>query len=874
MTERANADEGAADEEKSGSAATIEAVAELPDATTVGRKRGEVELAIDYAIVRHFSEHLYGSPNKAVEELVANGFDAMASVAYVYVPGKLVADKVAVWDDGESMDIAGIQAMWKIARSPKQAESARTRTVGNRERKLIGKFGIGKLASYAVGDRISHLCKHNGDYLLVGIDYREVQEGLGSQDETANGSQDESGSGSDVVALATADGGYDSGNGAGADPVYRTDIRELTEEEAKAWAGAVLPDTVHAWALFEKPNFTLAVIDRLRDDVKLPPGRLGWVLGNAMPLRPDFRVEVDDRKVAPRLGKGATTNWTFAEKRVKDSLETAWQQAKEDGNVDGEPIFEASRTNSEGEKEPAVEFPNLGTISAELSLFPNSLKREDESKDERSHGFFVMVRDRLLNTEDPELYLAPPSYGTFYRMQAVIRADGLDADLLADRERLRGSTRVAELEVLQRAIYRAARGEIERQDERREEAEAPYHLLPTQDRRLFREPLSAVLLQDEGAPAIEKFSFDTPEFEREDLPEDRPVAVIAPDGRGFQINTSHPFFRTLRDEVGTGVKAERAIRAFELLAISERLLEGHLYDVGLSREKVRAILDWRDDLLRQLAVRFRNNPDDVIADAYLQSQKGRKKFEIALAKLFQLMGFIATRKGGSGEEDILVVGPTGPSETRFIVDAKSSKNTLKNDEAEVGPALGHLEGVDGASVVLIVAREFAGFERGDDPAILRDCRQASAGENKVSIVDVPTLESLYKAVHRWSYPLELILPVLQVIERPEEKRKRIEQLENPIEHFDHKELLERIWARQQNEASGDVVPYRFLWQEHYREELDDYEDFKRKLVALETVSGRLIQLGESDTVCLLQSPDMIAQHIQRSLEEQKDVEEE
>ena len=41
-------------------------------------------------------------------------------------------------------------------------------------RKLIGKFGIGKLASYSVGRRITHLCKSDDGYLLVHIDYRAL----------------------------------------------------------------------------------------------------------------------------------------------------------------------------------------------------------------------------------------------------------------------------------------------------------------------------------------------------------------------------------------------------------------------------------------------------------------------------------------------------------------------------------------------------------------------------------------------------------------------------------------------------------------------------------------------------------------------------
>jgi hypothetical protein len=57
-------------------------------AGAIGAKAGEVSISIDYAIIQHFSEHLYGSPNKAVEELVTNGYDALASDVRVYVPGE------------------------------------------------------------------------------------------------------------------------------------------------------------------------------------------------------------------------------------------------------------------------------------------------------------------------------------------------------------------------------------------------------------------------------------------------------------------------------------------------------------------------------------------------------------------------------------------------------------------------------------------------------------------------------------------------------------------------------------------------------------------------------------------------------------------
>src|SRR4051812_47660971 len=85
----------------------------------VGNPIDSVSLDIDYQIVQHFSQHLYGSPNKAVEELVANSFDAFARKAYVYLPGKFTSNYVLVWDNGRSMDVQGLKDLWLIATSPK-----------------------------------------------------------------------------------------------------------------------------------------------------------------------------------------------------------------------------------------------------------------------------------------------------------------------------------------------------------------------------------------------------------------------------------------------------------------------------------------------------------------------------------------------------------------------------------------------------------------------------------------------------------------------------------------------------------------------------------------------------------------------------------
>jgi hypothetical protein len=85
-----------------------------------GIKIDTVDIEIDYAILQHFSKHLYSSPNKAIEELVTNGYDALAQHVDIFLPGAAAAECLIVWDDGDSMDLDGLKRLWWIARSPKE----------------------------------------------------------------------------------------------------------------------------------------------------------------------------------------------------------------------------------------------------------------------------------------------------------------------------------------------------------------------------------------------------------------------------------------------------------------------------------------------------------------------------------------------------------------------------------------------------------------------------------------------------------------------------------------------------------------------------------------------------------------------------------
>ncbi|MEV6490217.1 ATP-binding protein, partial [Actinoplanes sp. NPDC051633] len=424
-----------------------------------GRNIDTVDIEIDYAILQHFSKHLYSSPNKAIEELVTNGYDALAQRVDIFLPHLSSQDCLIVWDDGESMDLTGLKRLWWIARSPKQQVVDRLAVSrdGMTRRLMIGKFGIGKLASYAVGNLISHICRQDDRYLLVTVNYALAPH------------LDDVPSTGDTVRKLSA-------------PVL-----ELDAATAKAFVSGLFrrpPDDFDA--MWNKPSWTIAIIDELREDVQITPGRLSWVLSMGMPLRPDFAVRVNGDAVSPRVMKDAEVTWTPTD--LRDALERAWADAVNAGKVTGSLIFGSS----------TVTLPQLGEAGITLRMFSRSLLHSNRTEEGRSHGFFVMVRDRLLNPDDALLYLSQSSFETLYRMQAVISADGLDVDLLADRERLQILTpRTSELAVLQRGIYSAARAFVERKDEEASQARESWPL-PTDSREFYRQPLSAAALRRPG----------------------------------------------------------------------------------------------------------------------------------------------------------------------------------------------------------------------------------------------------------------------------------------------------------------------------------------------------------------------------------------
>lgn len=852
----------------------------LPESTPIidegaGQPVRHIPLTIDYTIIEHFSHHLYGSPNKAVEELVVNGFDAFATEVRVFLDSEYTPGRIIVWDNGQSMDIDGLSAMWQISKSPKRDH--RTVSKGGSVRTVIGKFGIGKVASYTLGDSISHICRQGNEYLGVRMDYqklmqhgRELETSFDGLKQGVNVTEVRN----SIVSQSNSTEAIDLQKSSENSATKGVNIYSMTQEQAETLLRQIfvkIPDSMTSF--LSQPTWTAAIIENLKAK-EITHGRLSWVLGNAMPLRPDFKVWVDEVPVVPTLEKkGIAKRGDMGDADIQLGIQKKWDDAITKKKVSGTLAFGSEiglNPNAPLESIPYVVLPNLGKVWGKAILYNESLKLSESPEAQRSYGFFIMVLGRLLNDTDPNFLLDDPSFGTFYKSQYVLHADFLDADLLADRERIhRGTPKAKELALLQHAIYLVTTNWKATIDEQEANDESLVNSLPIFSREFYIEPITA-LRRKLFPEDTSNFALQSPIVDRKVLSTEEAVAKMEENGSAMTINTAHPYYKSLATTFGANTtKGRRVIREFERIAISELLFEGYLFAMGLDERITHEILLWRDKQYRLLAQTKEHSVHKIGEDLKRASAKSTgQDFEIAIVSVLQAMGFVAKRDGASGQKDILMTAPCGPESFTFTFEAKAKlSGELQNDSAEIGGAAAHRDEAK-AEHAVVVTRKFAGFKSKPDgwPAILKECNAVG----NVSIMETDALVKLAEVMNRYYYSLSQVKPIFTEIEPPELKMKKIEALDDPFDHFDFRPLLDKIWEEQIAIRGKEPVTYYRLWQTDYRDFPMEETEFESKLQALSILADPLILLDtERNLIALKQAPEKIMDLIARRVEPQE-----
>ena len=610
-----------------------------PKFAAIGDKTDNIEVRLSYRIVELFSEGLYTSPNKAVEELVANSFDAGAQKVHVLLSSNLHGQDatIAVFDDGEGMDQEGLKRHWLIGISNKRRLSALPRG-----RQQIGKFGIGKLATYVLANRLTHISKCGGRYYSTSMDYRTIDRRVNGEIEPRM-------------------------------PI-RNALRELTAEQAKQaiepWTGTAAFKAART-VLFGKrspESWTFSIMSSLKPKVhEIKLGTLGWVLRTALPLRPDFGIWLNGQALeSSKEGKGLLKRWVLGKELVKlPRPRPKLITTSEDVNL-----------SEFSEHRFGLDVPGLGRITGYAEAYQDLLTGKSDEIG-RSHGFFVYVYGRLLNVDDGHFGISPDElrHGTFGRFRLVVHMDGLDKGLRSNREAVGEGPLLDTAQDVLRAIFNAVRPTIETHDSDEAPGAKLARVLAASPASLSRRPIVdlsravatgrsksryLIVPKYESDEELEAFFVDLEKRAADES--ERFITGINIDFEGssrdgiarfdtqsgtLRLNGWHPFVATFHDEFTN----KRLGQPLELLAMAEILTEAHLHVIDVSASKIEHFLSARDQLLRNLTNESGRQSALSLANALSEARNSPDRLEKAVCDVFRSLGFDVTPLGKRGEPD-------------------------------------------------------------------------------------------------------------------------------------------------------------------------------------------------------------------------------
>jgi hypothetical protein len=719
------------------------------DVEQLGTATKNVDVQVSYEVVKLFSEQLYSTPIKAIEELVVNSWDAEASVCSVKVDLDGERPLIVVFDNGKGMTLQELENLWHIGISNKLALVSK--------RTQIGKFGIGKLASYAVARRATYISRSAEGIHAVSINF-------------------------DVFAEATNATGV-------ARPVTLTlrkiDSISLLNDSRSFKAATDVLLTGHATLDLEHITaWTLVVLEDLKEKAhQLATGRLKWVLETAMPLASDFALYLN--------GTHVVSSKERYEKVVAFTVDELEDERIEDlSPVTGETWTKVPK----GLNSPSFPSGVTGDVYVtKKSLYAEGGKSEDLG---RSHGFFVRVHNRLINETDPLFGARPLSFKTWYRFAAIVEAPDLNEYVTASRDDVEQSQMKKKLRELLIQLFNQARDRHEeqakaREEENRRQKEGTRDYVSTE---LVERPLAdALVASGAGSPpegpgttpsatwrfiepviglvelqALVGHLYSTERkgqrytFKYSPSGELQPLVRLNPTTATFVVNEDHELAREYADKPDSK-------RLLEAVVVAETLLEVYLYGAGVEPEIISELLERRDILMRSLAL-DESYSLQALAASLRAAADGSHDLEVALIGALRPLGFSARHIGGSGTPDgVASYLIHGLENTRLTLEAKSSGSVPTLAHLDFAGLHSHYE-KNGAQGCLLVAPAYPGAEDPDSEVSIR------AREQKVSCWTIDLLANVVENAERRQLNARHVQEIVLGFFAPAEVAARVQRL--------------------------------------------------------------------------------------------------
>ena len=308
---------------------------------SIGEDTGSpITVRISNEILTLLSSQLYQSPLKAIEELVVNSYDADANECRLFVPkpgDELQA--VLVYDDGMGMDADGMSDLWLVGRSGKREPAYQRRMA----RKQIGKFGIGKLATYAIANNITYVSRTNDEVLAVSADFEQFRK-------DPNGIVP-------VKLNVTRIASWDK-------------LQEPGAFRSACEGAGVKMDMLFRTA---PASWTIGLLENMKPK-PIHPGRLRWVLSTAMPLQAEFHLYMNRKPILSSKEEIDVVSRFDVTELPEKRMESVNMKTKESWRIEEGSLVSAS-------------FPE--GVRGSALVTKRSLHVGKSADIGRSHGFFV-----------------------------------------------------------------------------------------------------------------------------------------------------------------------------------------------------------------------------------------------------------------------------------------------------------------------------------------------------------------------------------------------------------------------------------------------------------------------------------------------------
>jgi hypothetical protein len=726
-----------------------EAPAALPPTAspeTIGQASAKIPVELSTRFLEHFSEQLYSSPQKAFEELISNGWDAGADCVDVRISADLkdANATMSVLDNGSSMDEEGLRQLWHIAFSPKKDRPFQY------GRHIIGKFGIGKLATYVLASKLTYICRAaDGKIRRVTMDYSEIDRQKGA-------SQDR------LISELNLD-------------LYEVAEEEVAEALAAVYDGAALLDSIKNGvprpkgelgddefgapkADLQRPpsgTWTLVVLSGLKSTGReLKIGILRRMLEAALPFGSEMAISVNGELLASsKVDAPVMREWVLGPDLGIDSIQTddgdivpTKPAVPADAKEAGDPKPTRIPVKSGAAPVPHVELPGIGRVTGRVRLFENRISGGKSEERGASNGFHVNVLGRVVNQSDASFGEENLSHAAWARFRMTVRADGLNEFLTTDREKFRERRELKVFRAFLRSVFNAARNyyDSDRNAEMPDGGDVLVQSLGVLSLNPLRNVVSDALATQSPIPGL----FDETGIKNRDEKrrswrentadniksalgqvkyeriKDGSFAKFRIADNTILVNKDHPFVAE-----HSRTRAEKEL--LRTIAMVNLLSDVYALDIGVQPAALESMREYRDRLMRFRALQRRQS-GTYIAKLLLQMQHdsgNSRRLEAVLSDALRYLGFQVKDLATSGEPEGIASAypmptfsnptcenPTPPLYS-FSFDAKSSKHeTAATGNIKLDGVVEHRERYR-ADHALVVAPGFS------DGALATRCAQ-------------------------------------------------------------------------------------------------------------------------------------------------------